>query len=254
MTIAGSGSALIAYVLIERRISQRGCPHCRFRVSVAALEEQCPRCGSSVRRQDRAPSTTTNISRNSEYNRILPVAVGLSGQSDESTIEAKPSEAKPSDGKAGAQGGLSDWGAAESNLRLRRGSRRADGAMLAKITLIGLPLLVITMDTAVLLHSRGRRETDKAISLVQTSSSRIENFTVQQYLYATLYEGRKRGASVIIEGWRAWQDPGDEHSATVEFDFKSGGLMRSAVWHVNISTKGVTARTEEARNLSWADS
>jgi len=74
---------------------------------------------------------------------------------------------------------------------------------------------------------------------------------VQQYLYATVFESRKRGADVIIKGWRAWQGPGDEHSATVEFDFSRDGLLHAAMWEANVSTETVTARTEEARNLSW---
>jgi len=185
ITIAAGGSALIAYALLERRINQRACRYCHFRVSVVTLDEQCPRCGSGVQAS-----------------------------------------------------------------RRMHGSRRADSARLAKSVLIGLPLLVVTIDTAVLIYRGGRTGTDKAVSLVQTSSSRIENFTVQQYLYATVFESRKRGADIIIEGWRAWQSPDDEHSATVEFDFRRDGLLHAAVWEVNVSTETVTARTEEARNLS----
>jgi hypothetical protein len=188
ITIAGGGSVLLAYALIERRINQRACPHCGFRVAVETLDEQCPKCDGWC-----APKPT-------------------------------------------------------------RVSGRFDNARLAQITLIGLPLLVMTTDAAVLVHHGGRPATDKAISLVQTSSSRIENFTVQQYLYATLFESKRRGVQVTIEGWRAWQDHGDEHSAKVEFDFKREGKPHAALWDVDISTDKVTARTEDARNLSWPSS
>jgi hypothetical protein len=120
--------------------------------------------------------------------------------------------------------------------------------------LIAIPVLVMTMDAAVLIYRGHRPGTDKAISLVQTSSSRIENFTVQQYLYATLFERRTRGDDIVIEGWRAWQEAGNTSSATVEFDFRSNGLLHNAVWGVNLSAETVTATTEDARKLSWPSS
>jgi hypothetical protein len=49
LTIIFGGGALIAYVMIERRINQRACSECGFRLSVDATDEQCPRCGSMLR-------------------------------------------------------------------------------------------------------------------------------------------------------------------------------------------------------------
>lgn len=43
-----AGVVLAAYVLIERRINQRACPECGFRVSIDGLDEDCPRCGSLI--------------------------------------------------------------------------------------------------------------------------------------------------------------------------------------------------------------
>lgn len=37
-------AVLIAYSMIEKRINQRPCPECGYRVSVDAVNEQCPRC------------------------------------------------------------------------------------------------------------------------------------------------------------------------------------------------------------------
>jgi len=39
---------LMAYSMIEKRMNQRPCPDCGYGVSVDAINEQCPRCGSLV--------------------------------------------------------------------------------------------------------------------------------------------------------------------------------------------------------------
>jgi ribosomal protein S27AE len=41
-------AVLIAYAIVEKRINQRGCPACGFRVSIDGLDEDCPRCGSLI--------------------------------------------------------------------------------------------------------------------------------------------------------------------------------------------------------------
>jgi len=41
-------AALVGYALIEKRINQRPCPDCGFRVSIDGLAEPCPRCGSTI--------------------------------------------------------------------------------------------------------------------------------------------------------------------------------------------------------------
>jgi rubrerythrin len=43
-----SAVALMAYSIIEKRINQRPCLECGYGVSVDAINEQCPRCGSLV--------------------------------------------------------------------------------------------------------------------------------------------------------------------------------------------------------------
>jgi hypothetical protein len=38
-------AVLAAYAIFEKRINQRGCPECGFRVSIDGLDEDCPRWG-----------------------------------------------------------------------------------------------------------------------------------------------------------------------------------------------------------------
>jgi hypothetical protein len=47
LTIIIGGAVLIAYCFLEKRINQRACLACGFRVSVDAVDDQCPRCGST---------------------------------------------------------------------------------------------------------------------------------------------------------------------------------------------------------------
>ena len=48
LAILGVSVVLIAYVVIEKRISLRPCPECGFRVSIDGLDEVCPRCGAII--------------------------------------------------------------------------------------------------------------------------------------------------------------------------------------------------------------
>jgi len=45
-TIAICGAVIAAYALIERKVNQRACRYCGFRVSIDAADERCPKCGS----------------------------------------------------------------------------------------------------------------------------------------------------------------------------------------------------------------
>ena len=40
--------ALVAYSLIEKRINQRGCPVCGYRISADAVNQACPRCDALI--------------------------------------------------------------------------------------------------------------------------------------------------------------------------------------------------------------
>jgi len=40
--------ALIAYVVIEKRLNQQACPVCGFHISADAINEPCPRCDAFI--------------------------------------------------------------------------------------------------------------------------------------------------------------------------------------------------------------
>ena len=46
VTIGICGAVLLVYSLVERKVNQRPCPGCKFRVSKDAIDERCPKCGS----------------------------------------------------------------------------------------------------------------------------------------------------------------------------------------------------------------
>ncbi|HKP12444.1 MAG TPA: hypothetical protein VJZ91_10055 [Blastocatellia bacterium] len=48
-------AALIAYAIIEKRVSQRVCAACGCRVSADAADQPCPRCVASVNESDTEP-------------------------------------------------------------------------------------------------------------------------------------------------------------------------------------------------------
>jgi hypothetical protein len=120
-----------------------------------------------------------------------------------------------------------------------------------KLVFIILPLCIAAVDAAVLIKEYREPVTEKAIRLVRESTSRKENFTVQQYLYTTVYHRKNRGEAVHIEGWRATRSDGPDTSVTVEFNYTDPGGSRSAIWTVNIETKGIFAQNDLAKYLSW---
>ena len=50
-------AALVAYVMVEKRINHRPCPACGFRVSIDGGEEICPVCGSVIRQVGKTETT-----------------------------------------------------------------------------------------------------------------------------------------------------------------------------------------------------
>jgi Zn finger protein HypA/HybF involved in hydrogenase expression len=48
LTILIGSAILVTYVLIEKRINQRRCSECGYSVSIDAVPEQCPHCGSTI--------------------------------------------------------------------------------------------------------------------------------------------------------------------------------------------------------------
>src|SRR3954453_5232835 len=88
-----------------------------------------------------------------------------------------------------------------------------------RIALIYLPLLIIAVAATVLVREQLQPDTEKAIRLVRESSSRKENFTVQQYLYSTVFYRKRQGEAVQIDGWRANTSPDPASAIIVEFSY-----------------------------------
>jgi len=113
---------------------------------------------------------------------------------------------------------------------------------------IAIPLLVVSADCVVLLSERFQTESQKAIRLVKESNSRKENFTVQQYLYTTVYHRLSRGEAVTIDGWRTSKS---DESLQVEFTYADSAGIHFAAWEADLSLGKVTPRNETAVDLSW---
>ena len=120
-----------------------------------------------------------------------------------------------------------------------------------KLALIYLPLLIIAVDAAVLINDYHQPETQKAIRLVRESTSRKENFTVQQYLYSTIYNRKSKDDSVEIEGWQAKQSSNPDTPIIVEFSYTDASGRHTALWGANLKDGKVTPQNEDASDLSW---
>ena len=119
-----------------------------------------------------------------------------------------------------------------------------------KIAFICIPVCIVTVNAAVLLSEHLQPDTEKAIRLVRESNSRKENFTVQQYLYSTVYYLKRRGEAIEIEGWRATaSEPGGP--ITVEFSYRDASGHHTPSWEARIKDGKVTPVNESARDLSW---
>lgn len=119
-----------------------------------------------------------------------------------------------------------------------------------KIVFIVLPLLIVAVDAFVLVRERRQPQSEKAIRLVRESNSRKENFTVQQYLYSTVYYRRDRGEQIGIGGWRALPAQFDEPIA-VEFSYADSTGNHIAIWEASLKDGTVGPKNEAALDLSW---
>jgi hypothetical protein len=120
-----------------------------------------------------------------------------------------------------------------------------------KLVFICVPLLIIAVDAAVLVGERLAPDTQKAIRLVRESNSRKENFTVQQYLYTTVYYRRDHGEPITIDGWRATPSPESARSIIVEFRYTDSSGEHVATWEASLKDETVTPKNEVALELSW---
>lgn len=113
-----------------------------------------------------------------------------------------------------------------------------------------VPVLIVAVDAYVLVRERLQPQSEKAIRLVRESNSRKENFTVQQYLYTTVYYRRDQGEPITIEGWRA-ASPSESGAAAVGFRYTDANREHVAIWEVNLKDGIVTAQNEAALDISW---
>ncbi|MEK6321682.1 MAG: hypothetical protein AABN33_08360 [Acidobacteriota bacterium] len=120
-----------------------------------------------------------------------------------------------------------------------------------KLVFILVPVFIVTVDAVVLVHERLQPETQKAIRLVKESSSRKENFTVQQYLSTTVYHRKGNGEALTIEGWRAARLPELDASMSVEFSYSDSDGRHIASWEANLKLGKVTPKNEAALDLAW---
>jgi hypothetical protein len=114
-----------------------------------------------------------------------------------------------------------------------------------------VPIVIVTVDAAVLVRERLRPDSQKAIRLVKESSSRKENFTVQQYLYVTVYHRRDNGEAVTIGGWRAVSSPEPGAPFIVDFTYTDSSGDHVATWEAGLEGGTVIPKNEAALDLSW---
>ena len=187
-------AVLVAYSMIEKRINQRACPECGFRLSMDAPEGDCARCNALIDRRWEADL-------------------------------------------------LGDF------FSSRRASRRTPGFW-PKLVLVGVPLGIIVVAGGLMMAEHLQTDADKAIRLVKESNSRKENFTVQQYLYFTVYHRRDQGEAITIEGWRA--EPAQPAAPIkVEFSYTDGDGPHIATWQAILQQGKVTPGNETASDISW---
>src|SRR5436190_18434048 len=98
-----------------------------------------------------------------------------------------------------------------------------------KIVFIVVPVLIVAADALVLVRERFQPPAERAMRLVKESNSRKENFTVQQYLYTTVYYRRDQGEAITIEGWKAGTASGQD-ATRVEFGYAGFAGEHVAIW------------------------
>ena len=120
-----------------------------------------------------------------------------------------------------------------------------------KIVFIFVPIVIVTVNAVVLVRERLRPDAQKAIRLVKESNSRKENFTVQQYLYLTVYHRRDIGEAVTIEGWHAEQTTESISRFVVVFNYSDSNGNHEATWEADLKDGTVVPKNEAALDLAW---
>jgi hypothetical protein len=120
-----------------------------------------------------------------------------------------------------------------------------------RLVFIVVPVLIVTVDAVVLVRERLQPESERAIRLVKESNSRKENFTVQQYLYTTVYFRRDRGEALTIQGWRARPTSESDRPIIVEFSYEDSNGEHVATWEADLANRTASPKNEAALDLSW---
>jgi hypothetical protein len=120
-----------------------------------------------------------------------------------------------------------------------------------KLVFIVVPLLIVVVDAVVLVGEHLQPDAQKAIRLVKESNSRKENFTVQQYLYTTVYHRQQNGEAITIAGWRATGSNEPDAPTRVEFSYTDSEGEHIGVWEASLRDGTVNPRNEIAVELSW---
>jgi hypothetical protein len=120
-----------------------------------------------------------------------------------------------------------------------------------KLVFVVLPICIVVIDAAILFAEWRQSDSQKAIRLVKESKSRKENFTVQQYLYATIYHRRDKGAAIVIEGWGAEADAEAADKFSITFTYTDSNGQHTALWQADVKGKKVIPKNQQAGDLSW---
>lgn len=120
-----------------------------------------------------------------------------------------------------------------------------------KLAFIVLPLCIVVIDAAILFAEWRQPDSQKAVRFVKESKSRKENFTVQQYLYATVYHRKDKGEAITIEGWSANPGTAPDGKFSISFSYTDSNGQHTATWNADIKEKTVVPQNKDASNLSW---
>jgi len=120
-----------------------------------------------------------------------------------------------------------------------------------RIAFLYLPLILMLGSATMIIREQLQPDTVKAIRLVRESNSRKENFTVQQYLYSTVFYRQRQGEAIQIDGWRAQPIDDSARTILVEFSYSDGGGRHAATWQATLPPGETMPLDDAARALSW---
>src|SRR5262249_25085218 len=119
-----------------------------------------------------------------------------------------------------------------------------------RLVFILVPSIALLFVVAILTREHFESDAERAIRLVKESNSRKENFTVQQYLYTTVYHRKDKGEQISISGWRARQAEKSE-ALPIEFVYSDSEGEHVAAWLADLKASAVSPQNDAARGLSW---